>query len=304
MNLDKLLLRIFVFLFLFGGIWVSSGLGSDLDTVRIKRDITYAPSGDPAHRLDLHFPGADKSIKPTIIVWVHGGAWRSGSKASMPLKALVEQGYPVASVEYRLSTQARFPAQIHDIKAAIRFLRARGKELGMSVGKIVMAGDSAGAHLATLVGVSHGLKELEGSVGLHLAESTQIHGIISFYGASNLRSILKQSTPFGLNVRVSALDLLLGGQPDQFPELASLASPVDHVSSDDPPAILFHGDQDPQMPVNQTLELAGKYRKSGLDVELDIVHGGAHGGAEFYREEQIEKVIRFVEKLERGSQHK
>jgi acetyl esterase/lipase len=229
-----------------------------------------------------------------LIVWVHGGAWRSGSKKDMPLGKLVEDGYAVASVDYRLSTQAKFPTQIHDLKAAIRFLRAHSSEWRVSSKKIVIAGDSAGAHLAALVGVSNGHTELEGKVGNERTESSDVQGIISFYGAANLTTILKQSTPHGLNVRVPALDLLLGGQPEELPALARLASPVFHVDRRDPPLLLLHGDQDPQMPINQSHELCGAYKKANAPVQFEVVHGAAHGGAAFYDAERLTVVKKFL----------
>src|SRR5262249_25782566 len=154
-------------------------------------------------------------VRPPLIVWVHGGAWRSGSKKDMPLGKLVEDGYAVASVDYRLSTQAKFPAQIHDIKAAIRYLRAQGGSWRVPTKKILIAGDSAGGQLAALVGVSNGHAELEGET--NRGQSSDVQGIISFYGGANLTTILQQSTPHGLRVREPALDLLLGGSPDDFP---------------------------------------------------------------------------------------
>jgi len=196
---------------------------AESDRWEVIRDIEYARAGEQRLNLDLHIPRGKP--RPPLIVWVHGGAWRSGSKTNMPLRKLVEDGYAVASVDYRLSTQAKFPAQIHDLKAAIRFLRGHGRQWIVPSKKIVIAGDSAGAHLAALVGVSNGHPELEGAVGIDRAESSDVQGIISFYGAANLTTILKQSTPHGLNVRVPALDLLLGGQPDDLPALARLAIP-------------------------------------------------------------------------------
>ena len=264
----------------------------DSRPVKVIRDVEYAHIGEHALKLDIHLP-AGKPHSP-LIVWVHGGAWRSGSKSSMPMGKLVEEGYAIASVDYRLSTEAKFPAQIHDIKAAIRFLRARGSEWKLPGKKIVIAGDSAGAHLAALVGVSNGHAELEGTVGNDRTQSSDVQGIISFYGAANLTTILKQSTPHGLSVRVPALELLLGGLPTNAPALAQLASPVFHVDRNDPPLLLLHGDQDPQMPISQSLELLGAYQKVKAPVQFEVVHSGAHGGAIFYDAERLEIVRRFL----------
>lgn len=259
---------------------------------KVVRDVEYARVETQSLKLDLHLP-REKSRAP-LIVWSHGGAWRSGSKSGMPLGALVEEGYAVASVDYRLSTQAKFPAQIHDLKGAIRFLRGHGKEWALPTQKIVIAGDSAGGHLAALVGVSNGNAELEGEVGNDRSQSSDVQGIISFYGAGNLTTILKQSTPHGLSVRVPALDLLLGGQPEDLPALARLASPVFHVDRSDPPLLLLHGDQDPQMPINQAHELCGAYKKAGAPVQFEVVHGAGHGGAAFYDAERLAIVKDFL----------
>jgi len=258
------------------------------------RDIEYARIGEQVLKLDLHRP--DKRSRSPLIVWVHGGAWRSGSKSNMPLTKLVEEGYAIASVDYRLSTQAKFPAQVHDLKAAIRFLRGHSHEWGIQSKKIVIGGDSAGAHLAALVGVSNDHAELEGEIGNDRSQSSDVQGIISFYGAANLTTILSQSTPHGLKVRIPALELLLGGQPTNAVELARLASPVFHVDRLDPPLLLFHGDQDPQMPINQSHELHGAYRNVKAPVEFEVVHGAGHGGAQFYDAERLAVVKRFLRK--------
>lgn len=262
------------------------------DEVRITRDVEYAKVGEHSLKLDLHVPGGVKS--PTLVLWVHGGAWRGGSKKEVPIAALAASGFALASVDYRLSTVAPFPAQIHDLKAAIRYLRAHAAEFGISTAKIAVTGGSAGAHLAALVGVTNGVKELEGNVGDALNQSSDVQAIVAFYGASNLTTILAQSTPHGLSVRVPALELLFGGQPDAKPELARLASPVFHVDKSDPPLLWFHGDQDPQMPINQAHEMTGAYKKSGLPVTLEVVYGGAHGGKLFYTSEQMQQVVDFL----------
>jgi acetyl esterase/lipase len=225
---------------------------------------------------------------------VHGGAWRTGSKEDMPLGALVEAGYTVASVDYRLSTVAPFPAQVHDIKAAIRFLRARAPRYGYRADRIAIAGASAGGHLAALVGTTDGNAELEGTIGDHLEESSDVQAIVDYFGPTNFMTILSQSTAHGLDVRVPAMQQLLGGQPDQKPELAKLASPVHHVDAKDPPLLLIHGDQDPQVPINQSHELHGKYKELDLPVRFEVVHGGAHGGSRFYDDELLSIVQGFL----------
>lgn len=259
---------------------------------RIVRDVTFATVGDTELKLDLYLP--DTGEPAGLIIWVHGGAWRGGSRTGVDLRGMNALGWAVASVDYRLSTVARFPAQVHDIKAAIRFLRAHASEWNLPPSRFVIAGSSAGAHLAALVGVTNGVAELEGSIGENAAVSSDVQAIVDLYGASNLTTILAQSTPHGLDVRVPALKLLLGGQPDAFPELARLASPVFHVDASDPPLLLEHGDQDPQMPVNQALELQGAYERLGLPVVLKIMHGSGHGGPAFTTPENLAFIDRFL----------
>lgn len=257
------------------------------------RDIEYARVGEQVLKLDLHLPPASSTPAP-LIVWVHGGGWRSGSKNGVPLAPLVARGWAIASVEYRLTPVAPFPANVHDLKAAIRFLRARGAEFRVATDRIAIAGGSAGGHLAALVGVTNGHPELEGDVGTHRAQRSDVHAIVSFYGASNLQTILPQSTPFGLGVRIPALQLLFRGQPEEKPELAKLASPVAHVDANDPPLLLIHGDQDPQMPVAQSLEFVGAYERVGLKAKFVPLHGSVHGGKEFYDEKRLALVEEFL----------
>ena len=243
-------------------------------------DIRYAEVDGHPLLLDLYLP---KNVnRPPVVVWIHGGAWRSGSKSNMPLTDLVKSGFAVASVDYRLSPVAKFPAQIHDCKAAIRFLRASAEKFGINTERIGIAGSSAGGHLVALVGVTNNHKALEGDVGYHDDQSSSVQAIVDYFGPTNFLTILNQSTPHGLSVRVPALGLLLGGRPDDIPDLARLASPVVHVDTDDPPLLLIHGDQDPQVPINQSHELHAKYKEHSLPVHFEVVHGGAHGGDAFF----------------------
>jgi len=258
------------------------------------KDLVYARIDGKSLALDLYLPTGVQA--PPLLVWVHGGAWTTGSKASVP-PVFLANGFAVASVDFRQSTEARFPAQVHDIKAAIRYLRANAPAYGYRADKIAIAGDSSGGHLAALVGVTNDHREVEGTVGDNPKQSSSIQAIVSYYGASDLRTILAQSTPFGLNMRRPALERLLGALPDQVPELAALASPVSHVDAQDPPLMLLHGDQDPQMPINQAHELHGAYEKLGLDVTFVVVHGAGHGGAVFYSPSYLKPVLEFLARV-------
>lgn len=258
---------------------------------QVVKDITYAVVNGKALKLDLYLPeGIDH---PSLLVWVHGGAWQFGNKDKVPM-AFVENGFATASLDFRQATEAPFPANVYDIKAAIRFLRAKAADYGYRTDKIAIGGDSSGGHLAALIGVTNNEKDLEGSEGEFPEQSSSVQAILDYYGASDLMTILRQSTPHGLSVREPALKLLLGALPDDVPDLAKQASPVAHVDEHDPPLFLLHGDQDPQMPVNQALELEGVYQSKNLDVFLDVVHGGFHGGSQFYEGEHLKLALAFL----------
>jgi acetyl esterase/lipase len=259
----------------------------------LQADIQYASAstGEPL-RLDLYTP--ESGAGAPLVVWVHGGAWENGNKTAMPLAAVIERGFAVASLDFSPASRAPFPGQIHEIKAAIRFLRAQAKQYGYDASKIAIAGASSGAHLAAVVGTSNGRQELEGALGDHRNESSAVHAIVAYFAATNLTTILAQSTPFGLGIREPALKRLLGAAPKDAEPVARLASPVFQVDGSDPPLLLFHGDQDPQMPINQSHELEGAYEQQGLDVELVVVHGAAHGGDAFYSPENVQRVAQFL----------
>jgi len=259
----------------------------------VRRDIEYARVGGHSLKLDFH-PARQNTNPAPLLIYIHGGAWRSGSKDNPPIAAMTERGFALASVDYRLTPVAPFPANAHDIKAAIRFLRSKAAELGCDPKRFVIVGSSAGGHLAALIGVSNGHKELEGQVGGHRNVSSDVQAVVSFYGAANLLTILGQSTPHGLGVRVPALQLLLGGQPDEKPEIARLASPVAHVDASDPPLLLIHGDADPQMPIEQSRELLAAYQNVKRPVEFIVMPGSVHGGKEFYNAERLALLEKFL----------
>ena len=283
----------------------------DISSVTILRDQIYAEPEGHSLGFDLYTPNG--VANPPLLIWVHGGGWARGSRYPVSTVALVNAGYAMASVSYRLSGDAPYPAQVHDLKAAVRFLRANAGRYGFDASRIGIIGVSAGAHLAALVGVTNGSAEHEGAAGGTAGETggataapaadSDVQAIVSYFGASNLTSILDQSTPFGLNIRVPGLTALFDGPVEERQALARSASPVFHVDSDDPPLLLLHGDQDPQMPINQSHELHGAYEAAGLDVAFEVVHGAAHGGAAFFDEARTELVVDFLNRQLRANAH-
>ena len=282
--------RSLAFACVLAGLFASQS-ASSADAQRDFKDVVYATVDGKSLGLDIHLP---KDVRhPPLIVWVHGGAWTTGSKTQYPA-FLVDHGFAVASLDFRSSNDAPFPADVHDIKAGIRFLRAKAADYGYQTKRIAVVGASSGGHLAALVGVTNGEKALEGTEGDYLNESSSVQAIVSYFGASDLTTILAQSTPVGLAVREPALKRLFGAAPTEAPELARLASPVFHVDRNDPPALLLHGDQDTQMPLNQVYELQWAYEQVGRRVETVILHGVDHDAGPFFKDKPVEQVVTFL----------
>lgn len=263
------------------------------NTPRDFKDVVYATVDGKPLALDVHMPAGVR--RPSLVVFVHGGAWTTGNKTQYPA-FLVQRGFAVASLDFRSSNDARFPADVYDIKAGIRFLRAKAADYGYRSERIAIVGASSGGHLAALVGVTNGEKALEGAEGDYLNVSSSVQAIVSYFGASDLTTILAQSTPDGLKVREPALQRLLGASPDQVPELAKQASPLFHVDRNDPPILLLHGDQDTQMPLNQVYELQWAYEQVGRHAEVMILHGVDHVAGPFFKDEPVERVAAFLKR--------
>ncbi|MCP5144980.1 MAG: alpha/beta hydrolase [Gammaproteobacteria bacterium] len=262
--------------------------------INIQRDVVYATDGQRDLHLDLYQPAGKANA--AVVVFVHGGAWSAGSKDDVP-DVFVRNGYATASVEYRLSGEAKFPTQAHDIHAAIRFLRANAKRFNIDGSRIAIAGVSAGGHLAALVGVTSGVPALQGTLGEHVGVSSKVQAILDYFGPTNFMTILPQSTPHGLSVRTPALQALLGGLPEELPDLARLASPVFQLDANDPPLLILHGEQDPQVPINQSVELDSAYKRMGLDSTFVPVAEAAHGGPKFFDAEHTDVAVQFLKRV-------
>ena len=262
--------------------------------VKITKDIVYAEADGKKLQLDIYKPKVQK--EPYLVVWVHGGAWNTGNKEKPPL-GLLPFGYALASVDFRASTEKPFPADVHDIKAAIRFLRANASKYGYKSDKIIIWGSSSGGHLAALVATTNNNEALEGNLGDFTNTSSSVQACIDFFGPTNFLTILNQSTPHGLNVRLPALAILLGKPLDQVTELAKLASPVYQVDTSDPPLFIVHGEQDIQVPINQSIELMSAYKSKNLKVQIEFIPNAGHSDPAYAKKELMEKIDRFLKDI-------
>ena len=261
-------------------------------------DVVYAKVGARELHVDVVMP-SDAPAKPRpCVVWVHGGGWSKGTHKANQAAGLAGKGYVAASVEYRLSGEAIYPAQIQDCKAAIRFLRAHAKDYGIDPNRIGVWGGSAGGHLVALMGTTGGVKELEGTEG-NPKESSRVQAVCDYFGPTNLMASPKWiATP----PQISAL---LGGSPKDKPELARLASPVKFVDPKDPPFLIVHGEEDRLVPIAQSEGLYEALKKAGVPVSFVRVKNAGHGftGIDIQptREEINASVLAFFDKeLKKG----
>lgn len=240
------------------------------------RDLAYRKDGHERQKLDLYLP--EKSDRPApLIIWIHGGGWQGGSKENtLPLRqGWVERGYAIASINYRLSGHAVFPAQIEDCKAAIRWLRAHAAQYQIDPTRFGVWGSSAGGHLAALVGTCGNAKTLD--VGEHLDQSSRVQAVCDYYGPTDLLAFVSRPGYENHANSRSPESLLLGGTVKEKPELARAANPITYISPDDPPFLIVHGDQDPIVPLHQSELLFAALKSAKLSAHFHTIHGAGHG---------------------------
>ena len=261
--------------------------------VRALRDLAYVENGHAQQKLDLYLPAQPKG---PMLVWIHGGGWRGGTKNNPPGLAMLKEGVTVASVEYRFSQHAIFPAQIEDCKAAIRWLRAHATEYGYDPKKIAVWGASAGGHLVALLGVTGQVRDFD--VGANLDRSSAVQCVIDWFGPADFPGYdEKLPTPMVQRENPdSVIAQLFGGPVSQKLELAKRASPVTWATKDAAPILILQGTNDPLVPLDQSQRLADKYKAVGAEVTLEVIEGAGHGGPQFTSPERIKLMADFLGK--------
>jgi acetyl esterase/lipase len=252
--------------------------------VTIQRDVRYAVIDGIELALDLHLPAVADA---PLVVYAHGGGFMFGDKsdgADARLGALARQGVAVASVNYRFVPQAIFPAQIHDLKGAVRWLRAHRGKFGLRTNHVAVWGASAGAYLATMVALSAGDPELEGDIGGNAGYSSTVQAAVVWFGPSDLVSSGRRS-PLEKQIMFPPFEAAVLGVEDvrQAPGLAARANALARASRDAPPFLIAHGDSDRIVPVGESLALHQAIGRAGGTSTLALLAGAGHEDDAFDR---------------------
>jgi acetyl esterase/lipase len=267
-------------------------------------DIPYATASS-AQKLDIYLPDAGDGPFP-VIVSIHGGAFRMGDKADVqvtPMLAGLKQGYAVVSVNYRLSGEAIFPAQIYDVKAAIRWIKANAPTYKLNQDKMAVWGGSAGGYLASMAGTTADVKELEDLMQGNENYSSRVLAVVDWFGPINFNSMDAQFNISGKgktdhNDANSPESELVGKKITAAQDLVKRANPAAYITKDDPPFLIEHGTTDHLVPTEQSIDFAKDLEKvlGKEKVTLKLLEGAGHGTAQFNSAENLEIVFKFLDK--------
>ncbi len=239
----------------------------------VERDVTYGNAGGVQLKMDIYYPKQMAEPVPAVM-YVHGGGWTEGNKdngaGAKMISPLQDAGFLVVSIDYRLAPEYKFPAQIEDVKCAVRFLRANATQFGIDPGRIGAIGGSAGGHLVSLLGVTDENAGLEGSGG-SAGQSSRVQAVVDMFGPSDL------SQEFGGGAAGNALGSSVFGTSDRGSDILKQASPVTYVSADDPAFLILQGDQDNLVPPSQSQELHDVLQAAGVPSTLVMVKNAGHG---------------------------
>ncbi len=272
------------------------------DAVEAKRDINYAGDTSTAHMLDLYLPRKSSDKPRPLVVYIHGGGWQEGDKDHIVglLYSVIQDGAFVgASINYRLSGEAKWPAQIHDCKGAIRWLRAHAKEYNFDPERVGIMGISAGGHLVSLIGTSGGIAELEGNIGGNPGQSSRAQCVINLCGVADMLTMHKQGGIHDHEQPNSPVFKLFGGPLSAHEKEGISASPVTYVTAETPPFLHVHGTKDPLVPIAQSLELSAALKAKGVS---STIVTGKDGGHVFVTPEMLRMMRLFMEKHLLGTQ--
>ena len=272
-------------------------------STRMRRNLTYGPHAE-RNRLDLYLPPA--GLRAPVIIWLHSGGWYTGGRGNGgPARAMVERGYAVAAVAYRVSGDAVFPAQIEDCQRAVRWLRAHATEYGLDADRIGVWGYSAGGHLAALLATApNAFAAAADDPNRHLPAT--VNAICAQAAPTDLVNWDAQALPnpaVVANEPGSMVARLLGATPLENSAAAARASPITHASRSSAPVFLVHGDRDRAVPPRQSAAFLAALKAAGVESTLHVVPGGGHADETFTRGLPLDAIAAFFDRhLKRDEQ--
>lgn len=265
--------------------------------VTVHRDLIYGRAGERELPLDLYLP-PDTSSPVPVVIWVHGGGWRGGSKGNGGRALnMTTRGFAVVDVEYRLSGEALFPAQIEDCKTAVRWVRANAKKYNLDPDRIGAWGSSAGGHLVAMMGLTHDENVFE--TDDHSQYSSQVQVICNWFGPTDFLRMNDFEGRIDHDAADSPESRLIGAPIQENVEKVAAANPITYVSKNDPPMLIIHGEKDLSVPYNQSELLHAAMQKVGLDVTLYKVVNADHGFRNATQDSQVSLVEMSVQFLEK-----
>lgn len=269
---------------------VSAQNGGKLD-VHLENDLVYGQGGGEELKLDLARPPSHRKGPFPAVVCIHGGGWRLGQRQQLSklTELLASRGFVAVTVSYRLAPKHRFPAQIEDCKAAVRWLRAHADKYRLKADRIGAVGFSAGGHLACLLGTTNGQAGFEGHGG-HEKQSSRIQAVVSFFGPTDL-----SAKNWPKEVEGFFLVPFLGGTLEEKADLYRKCSPIHYVSKEAPPFLFFHGDKDQLVNIDQSQKLSQKLQDAGVAAQLVTLTGAGHGWGGTRLDQTLEQTIAFFE---------
>lgn len=256
--------------------------------VVMEKDLVYGKGGDQDLQLDLARPKEGDGPFPCIVC-VHGGGWRAGNRQQLGklIETFAQQGYVAVTISYRLAPAHKFPAQIEDCKAAVRWLRANAKKLKINPDRMGAIGFSAGGHLVSLLGAADDKAGLEGKGG-HPEQSSRVQAVVNFFGPTDF--ITKT---WNQNVEEVYLIPFLGDNFEKGREKYRQASPLHYVSKDDPPFLFLHGDKDELVQIHHSQVMNKKLQEVGVKSRLVVMEGEGHGWAGAKLQQSLDETLKF-----------
>jgi acetyl esterase/lipase len=272
----------------------TTAVADDKPEIVYETDIVYGKGAGEELKLDLATPKGLDHPAP-LVIFIHGGGWTGGKRQDLAglAKQAAERGYVGATISYRFAPKHPFPAQVEDVKCAVRYLRSVAKERHIDPDKIGAVGMSAGAHLAMMLGTMDTSDGLEGDGG-HADQPSKVEAVVSFVGPCNLVGEFPE-------ISTQILTSFIGGRPSEKQEECKKASPITYVTRDDAPMLLFFGTRDPLIPTDQAFQMTTALTNAGVPARVELLVGGGHGWAGKEMQHSMEEMWQHLDRYLKGA---